>query len=61
MTNIKKIIPVDDVVFSKKEKQLLSFLVAKDLTTLKLRAKNPQELEEWEADYRRLIGKINNV
>lgn len=36
--------------FSKKEKTLLSFLVAK----------NTEQIEEWKTDYRKLIAKINN-
>ena len=56
-----KTILVNNDIFSKKEKRLLSFLVAKDLITLKLMAKKPEELKEWETDYRNLIGKINNL
>jgi len=55
----KLILCVVGVMFSKKEKKLLSFLVAKDMSALKHRVKNIQELEEWETDYRKLIGKIN--
>jgi hypothetical protein len=47
------------IEFTDKEKKLLTFLVAKDMTTLLRRAKDIKKYEEWESDYRKLIAKIN--